>query len=78
MEICSGVDSGTKTALILENNDECITELIDKAGYEAALTIDILKKRLDFEAKVLVSYSGVVFKLGKIELVKRTILNSNN
>lgn len=49
---------------LLENDDECALELIDKAGYEAALTINTLAKRLDFDGKVLASYSGGVFNLG--------------
>lgn len=49
---------------LIENKDQCALELIDKAGYEAALTINTLSKRLDFDGKVLASYSGGIFNLG--------------
>lgn len=49
---------------LIENKDECALELMDKAGYEAALTINTLARNLDFEGKVLSSYSGGVFNLG--------------
>ena len=51
---------------LLENNDECALELIDRAGYEAALIINTLAKKLSFEGEVLASYSGGVFNLGSI------------
>lgn len=51
---------------LIENKDKCALELIDKAGYEAALTINTLGKRLSFEGQILASYSGGVFNLGNV------------
>ena len=63
---------------LIENKDECALELIDKAGYEAALTINTLAKNLNFEGKVLASYSGGVFNLGEALIVKiKQYLDSN-
>ncbi|EEI86088.1 BadF/BadG/BcrA/BcrD ATPase family protein [Anaerococcus lactolyticus ATCC 51172] len=63
---------------LIENKDECALELIDKAGYEAALTINTLAKNLNFEGKVLASYSGGVFNLGEALIGKiKQYLDSN-
>lgn len=51
---------------LLEGEDECALELLDKIAYEAALTINTLAKKLSFEGEVLASYSGGVFNLGSI------------
>lgn len=51
---------------LLEGEDECALELLDKIAYEAALTINTLAKKLSFEDEVLASYSGGVFNLGSI------------
>ncbi len=63
---------------LIENKDECALELIDKAGYEAALTINTLAKNLNFDGKVLASYSGGVFNLGEALIGKiKQYLDSN-
>ena len=58
---------------LIENKDKYALELIDKAGYEAALTINTLANKLDFEGKVTASYSGGVFNLGDelLEKIKK-------
>lgn len=63
---------------LIENKEECALELIDKAGYEAALTINTLAKNLNFDGKVLASYSGGVFNLGEALIGKiKQYLDSN-
>ena len=51
---------------LLENEDECAFELLDKVAFEAALTINTLARKLSFEGQILASYSGGVFNLGDI------------
>ncbi|MDY3005899.1 N-acetylglucosamine kinase [Anaerococcus sp. AGMB00486] len=62
----------------LEKNDKYAIELLDKVGYEAALTIDSLINKLDFDGCVKVSYSGGVYKLGNklIEAIEKHIKNN--
>lgn len=63
---------------LIENEDKYALELLDKAGYEAALTINTLARKLDFDGKILASYSGGVFNLGEklLERIKKH-LDSN-
>lgn len=61
----------------LEKNDKYAKKLLDLVGYEAALTIDSLINKLEFDSTVKVSYSGGVYKLGKdlIDSIKKYVKN---
>lgn len=51
---------------LIENDDKCALELLDKIAYEAALTINTLGEKLSFDGGILASYSGGVFNLGNV------------
>lgn len=55
---------------LLDLNDEYAFKILDESAYEASLVINTISKRLNFDGKIKVSYSGGVFNLGEIFIDK--------